>query len=158
MAFLPLRVLAAGGAPSALLNKSIRVTYNILAPTVEGIGRDRPSFQTREFYVSSQGRLFSRLIRSSERNTKIDNVAPGGSYHFENNKIISIQAAITGASRIEVSFDGGYRSCSADVILGRAGTTGFRWTGPDGRQYTLAGTPSVTNMSCSIIDGNIFAN
>ena len=130
----------------------------MLSPTVEGAGRDRPSFQTREFYVSSQGRLFSRAIRSSDRNTKIEDVAPGGSYHFENNKIISIQAALAGAFRIEVSFDSGYRSCSAGVILGRTGTTGFRWTGPDGRQYTLAGTPSVTNMSCSIIDGNIFSN
>lgn len=158
LAFGPESVLAAGGAPGALFNKSVRVTYNILAPTVEGLGRDRPSFQTREFYVSSQGRLFSRSIRNGGGSTKIENVEPGGSYHFENNKIVWIQAAIAGASKLEVSFDSGYRNCSASVILGRTGNTGFRWTGPDGRQYTLAGTPSVTNMSCSVIDGNIFAN
>ena len=108
--------------------------------------------------MSSQGRLFSRAIRQADRGTATENVAPGGSYHFENNKIVSIQAAISGAFRIEVSFDSGYKSCSADVILGRTGGEGYRWTGPDGRQYTLAGSPSVSNMNCSIIDGNIFSN
>lgn len=60
---------------------------------------------------------------------------------------------IEGARRVSTTFDAGYGSCNARVIVGRVGGAGaLQGRNPDnGRRLEIMSTPS-----CSVVSGNVF--
>jgi hypothetical protein len=62
-----------------------------------------------------------------------------------------------GARRIAVTFDGGYTSCNARVILGREGGTGaLRGRNPvNGVRFEILSV-NIATPSCAVASGNVF--
>jgi hypothetical protein len=162
---------AAAGAPAALLNKTISVSWAQTTVQRDDSGRTvNPTINhQRTIYISSQGRIFSRAVRSINNRgfsgSKTGQLAPGdnkgyaggaASLVFQGSELVGTQAHVSGAGQMRVSFDPSFSSCKVKVIYGRAGGN-MRWKGLDGRMYeALSNTTS--GESCSISAGNAFAN
>ena len=161
----------AAGAPSALLNKTIRLDWTQSSTQRAEDGRTvNPTIRhQRTIYISSQGRIFARAVRSiNNRNfsgSKTGQLAPGETkgyaggataVRFEGNEIVGTQAHISGAAQFRVSFDPSFASCKVRLIYGRSGSN-LRMRGLDGRLYEVIST-SASADNCSISDGNAFAD
>ncbi|MGH7118968.1 MAG: hypothetical protein ACRESS_12590, partial [Stenotrophobium sp.] len=73
---------------------------------------------------------------------------------FAGRKLIVIQTGSQyGARRIQVAFDQGFTSCSADVIRGKE--TGAAVI--QGSHGAVIQSVKTTAVSCSLRDGNVFA-
>lgn len=161
----------AAGAPPALLNKTISLSW--AQTTVQRADDGRIANPTinhqRTIYISSQGRIFARAVRSiNNRNfsgSKTGQLAPGDSkgygggatgISFQGAELVGTQAHVSGAAQFRVSFDPSFSSCKVRLVYGRAGGN-MRWKGLDGRMYeALSNTAS--GESCSMSAGNAFAN
>jgi len=160
---------AAAQAPRQLFNKTVAFSY-----TTENVIRD-PDGRVRNgrtaisytFYISSAGRIFERSSRSPSGGQSQsgqfgpDSAATSKSgeahnVHFEGNKLISIRAFVTGASRTEVSFDPSFSSCTVSVQQGREKGV-FKRKGTDGvvREFLSI---TVSGETCSVREGNPFAS
>jgi hypothetical protein len=118
-------------------------------------------------YVSSKGQLFRRLTstaasgRASGSKDRVGASTAGadgaGQVSFQGNTLVSTTNNGGLGRRIRISFDGG-SSCSAEVLTGKSGSggAGFR-SNATGKAMELE---SVTagGASCSVQDGNAFAN
>lgn len=153
---------AALAAPAQLYNKTVAVSYTVTANAVaeDGTTANRPRTVQRTIYISSQGRVFSRAERQAGRNSDTvekDPSSTGGAFRFEGNRMIGVNTSfISGAGQLIVTFDSGFRSCTADVIMGRESGKSFKFKGLNGKTFTATGTPQVSGTTCSIRDGNPF--
>jgi hypothetical protein len=63
----------------------------------------------------------------------------------------------SGAAQLSISFDSGYHGCTASVQYGHETGKTMKIKGLDGETYTITGAPSASGASCSIREGNAFA-
>ncbi|MEA3092673.1 MAG: hypothetical protein QOJ04_4015 [Caballeronia sp.] len=153
---------SAGAAPPQVMNKTISVSFSIKIPARGSDGSAPGTRQvTRLIYVSSQGRLFMRSMRSTRKfgDTKERSPERGtGTLRFVGNRLVGVLPMQSGASQLSVSFDPSYQSCTAEMIMGAESGKAIVWKGLNGVTYTSTGKPSVSGLSCSIQQGNAFAS
>jgi len=157
-------------APQSLYGRTLRVTWNeSRSQRVRGEGDFKAVSIPLSYtvYVSSKGQLFKRLTSTtaSGRHTgSKDRVGMSGadsqgagSISFQGNTLISTANNGGLGRRIRISFDGG-SSCSAEVLTGKAGT------GPATVRSNATGkmlefeSASAGAASCSVQEGNAFAD
>jgi len=149
-------------APAGMLNKTVTVSYetSIPAKTLGGEPRNARRNVNKVMYISSAGRIFTRSVRRAAPGGDTVETAPGGSDgapHIEGNTIVSTVKAFTGATRLVVSFDSSFSSCTATVISGRENGN-FVWKSLNkGETYIATGPTQVSTPSCSVQSGNAFA-
>ena len=159
---LLLPCIEAQAAPAQLYNKTISISYSVTANAVaeDGTVSNRPRTVQRTLYVSSKGRIFSRSDRQVGRNS--DSVERGpestsGAFRFDGNRLIGVNTNfISGAGQLIVSFDGGFQSCTASIVMGRENGKAVKFKGLNGQIFTATGVPTVSTPSCSIREGNPF--
>jgi hypothetical protein len=163
-------------APSALYNKSVMASWaeSWDMTDVEGVSRHRVVHHNMGIYVSSAGRLFMQSSRvSHNRGREVNAVArsrsPEGSMKTSNaagvkgrevqmtgRSIVVVVKFDSGARRMEIKFDEGFRSCSVSVVYGKEDNAPATVTrGMDGRLYMTK--TDVSSKNCSVRDGNAFA-
>jgi len=163
-------VAHAAGAPPALFNKTISLSWSqsIVQRSDDGRTVTPTVNHRRTIYISSQGRIFTRAVRSINNRqfsgSKTGQLAPGDtrgyaggavSVAFQGGELVGTQAHVSGAGQFRASFDSAFTSCKVRLIYGRSGGN-MRWKGLDGRMYeALSSTAS--GESCSIANGNAFA-
>ena len=122
-------------------------------------------------YVSSQGRVFSQLVRKGiNKQGQESGVASGASrgpdgniktrhsrgnrvLKFEGRSLITNSTYESGARHITIAFDEGFRNCTVGVIFGKeAGAPGIVNHGMTGRLFMLVSV-DVGATSCAIRDG-----
>jgi hypothetical protein len=151
-------------APAQLHNKTIFIRWSeqVTQKGPDGKVINRTISSERAVYVSSAGRTFVRGTRTSSSGLgeKFER-SPGegvsqGVLGFQGNQLVGTAVQTGFARRVVGSFDAGFTSCSASVVYGKSGgpTT---WKGFDGVTYEVLSI-SVSGASCSIRDGNAFAN
>jgi hypothetical protein len=163
-ALIPFTSLAsAAGAPAQLYNKTVIVSFSVTfgdAVAEDGTTINRPLTSQRTLYISSKGRIFSRVDRQIGRNSQSVDRTPEdttGHYRFEGNKLIGVNTRfISGAAQMIVSFDSGFQSCTASIGFGRDGSKPFAFKGMNGKTYTSKSSPTASTPTCSIRDGNPF--
>jgi hypothetical protein len=153
----------ADAAPSQLLNKSISVSMSVSIPakSTDGTVSTRQRQISRQIYVSSQGRLFVKIFRRARGGASDSAVGPGeggANLHFAGNKLVGTLAVVSGANQLTISFDPSFQSCTADMIIGTEAGKPRVWKGLNGETFTATGKAVVSGVSCSIRDGNVFAN
>jgi hypothetical protein len=159
---LSLLPAASFAAPAGMLNKTVSIQFEVSIPARTAAGQTltaRRSVQ-KVMYVSSAGRVFSRTARQAGRVGETKEMAPGGADgapRIQGNTIVGTLALGTGASRLVVSFDGAFSSCTATVITGGQVGRGLTWKGIDGNVYTATGPATASSPSCSLQQGNAFA-
>ena len=163
---------SAHAAPAQLYNKTISIGWSVQATVREPDGRERVASNSVSFtvYVSSAGRLFERASRSIGRRAASADSAPGASQlpsgdarglHFEGNNLVANRGFTgggqSGAMRAVVSFDANYSGCSTNVAYGKEKGTAIHRRGLDGVVREVLAL-NVTSTSCSIREGNAFAD
>ena len=180
-----LAVVPAVAAPSELYGKSVVVSWSenrVQSDRGSSEKRQVTLSQSLSVYVSSTGRLF---IRREATGRSADgmrggrfrgNRGLGGSHgsrdqvgaegrmpsglaqqtHFAGRSLVFSQAFRSGARQVAVDFDASYGGCSARVTHGRASgqsTTAYHTlNGRDIVVYSM----DVANVSCRIVNGNVF--
>ena len=155
----------AAAAPAGLLGKTIHVSYGSFTPgrTADGRTDDRspPRTHSITIYISSAGRIFFKAaVRAGHFGRNIE-AAPERTAHgirFAGSTLIGVHTVGNHASQLKVSFDRTFQTCSAEVIIGSVSGAPLRWVGLNGERYTATGHPNVSNVSCSVENGNAFAN
>jgi hypothetical protein len=144
-----------------MLNKTVTVSFEIAIPAQNAAGQSRAARRNvnKVLYISSAGRVFSRTVRRAAPAGETKEVGPGerdGSPRIEGNTIVGTVKFFAGASRLVVTFDGSFSSCTATVIMGREGGK-LTWKALSGEVYTATGPANVSTPSCSVQSGNAFA-
>ncbi len=153
----------ASGAPAQLHNKAIRMSASATVNAVaeDGSRTNVPRTVNRTIYISSKGRIFSREDRRAGRNADTVEMAPGqsssGGFRFDGNRLVGVMMSASGARQVTVTFGADFRSCTATVAFGREGSKPYKVKGLDGKMYTATGVPTASGATCSISDGNPFA-
>jgi len=165
---LPSAAFAA--APKQLYGKSITVSW--LETRSQRDSQAGPTFKpvglpfTNVFYVSTEGRLFTRSsTRSPGGAGAVDKVGASGgnaagdarNVSFSGNKIVSSVAFQGAARQTQISFDPSFSSCTAQVITGmppgkKTVTVRSITTGNTVEFESVSAGPA----SCSITSGNPF--
>ena len=148
-------------APAHLLNKSITVSY---ATTIPGKRADGSAVRgsrvsVRTIYISSAGRIFTRILRRDGSQSQQKDFGPGetgGALRFAGDTLVGVMKFPSGAAQMTISFGGSGQSCSASIIAGREGGRPIRWKGVDGMMNEQTGPVSFSNVTCSITSGNAF--
>jgi hypothetical protein len=157
-------------APQSLYGKTLRVTWNeSRSQRVRGEGEFKSVSIPLSYtvYVSSNGQLFKRLTSttsSGRQSGSKDRVGTSGSdsqgsgsISFQGNTLIGTANNGGLGRRIRISFDGG-SSCSAEVLTGKAGTgTATVRSNATGKMMEFDSV-SAGGASCSVQEGNAFAN
>jgi hypothetical protein len=115
-------------------------------------------------YVSTAGRVFSRMNRrlggqsaSRERLPGESLTGGAGRTSFQDRRlIIDSQYRGSGARRVVVSFDGGYGSCSAEIIQGKESGQPMRMKSMINQNRLEVHSISIASPSCRVRDGNVF--
>jgi hypothetical protein len=146
-------------------NKTVLVsmTVSVSAKADDGSFATLPRNIQRTIYISSKGRVFSRTARQAGRNSTTKELAPGeggggGGYRLQGNTLIGVLKFQSGAAQMVVNFDAGFQSCSVKVVFGREGGQAIRFKGLNGKMYTQQGAFNVSGESCSVREGNPFAD
>ncbi len=158
---------ARADAPSQLRNKTIQVNWSVdeVARGADGVPRNRNIAVSHTVYVSSAGRVFERSSRANGRASSQSENAPGASQNrggeatglrFVGNRLVGDTAFAQGARHWEVTFDSSFSSCTVTVTFGREGG-GIKRRGINGEMLTIE-SMKATSQSCSIREGNPFAN
>ena len=140
----------ASAAPQGMLDKTISISFEVSIPARNAAGQTLTARRAvqRVMYVSSAGRVFSRTARQAGRASESKDVAPGGADgapRTEGNTIVGTLGLGTGASRMVVSFDGAFQSCTASVIVGRESGRAFTWKG-----IMETSTPRPVRQACRL--------
>jgi hypothetical protein len=154
-------------APAQLLNKTLSVSWTSsnLQRAPDGQEHGRQITVNKTIYISSAGRLFERSQRTSDTGMRgRKDLTPGDAQlngqarglQFSGDRLIGNLAFASGAVQFVVSFSGGFTSCTVNVVQGRSGGN-MRIKGLDGRMYEIL-SRTTSGQSCSIRDGNAFAN
>jgi hypothetical protein len=153
----------AATVPAQLYNKTISISLSVSADAVaeDGTRTSRPRQVQRTIYVSSKGRIFSRVDRQVGRRGETVERTPeqtSGAFRFEGNRLVGVNVNFpSGAAQLTITFDSSFQSCTASIAFGREGGKAFKFKGLDGKTYTTTGVPTATTPSCSIREGNPFA-
>jgi hypothetical protein len=157
-------------APQSLYGKTLRVTWNeSRSQRVRGEGEFKSVSIPLSYtvYVSSNGQLFKRLTSSTSSGrqsgskdrvgTSGSDSQGSGSISFQGNTLIGTANNGGLGRRIRISFDGS-SSCSAEVLTGKAGTgTATVRSNATGKMMEFDSV-SAGGASCSVQEGNAFAN
>ena len=162
----------AGAAPQGLYGKSVTVSWNEARSQRDGQAGPFSAVSipfSVVYYFSSQGNVFLRVTAKGAGGSafgSVDSVnsgAPKGfdmarNVTFKSNSLVSNFATGGMGRHMEVTFDGGYASCSARVITAKqsgAKTTVTRSivTGGNIEIESVSAGPA----SCSVASGNAFA-
>ena len=161
---------ASAQAPAGLQNKSAVVSWteNRTQRYIdEGVTESVGVPYTYQVYFSSAGRPFARLTVANRRGVTAsrervgtgERSRDGGvrSLQMRGNTLLATSGHGGGARQIQVTFDGG-SSCSANVILGKAGGGKVIMTNlvSGKRMEILSSTTS--GATCSLRSGNVFGN
>jgi hypothetical protein len=161
---------AALAAPQGWYGKTLRVTWNeSRSQRVQGEGEFKAVSIPLSYtvYVSSKGQVFKRFTSttsSGRQSGSKDRVGTSGSdsqgagsIAFQGNTLISTANNGGLGRRIRISFDGG-SSCSAEVLTGKAGSgTATTRSNATGKMMEFQ-SASAGAASCSVQEGNAFAN
>lgn len=113
---------------------------------------------TVTFYISSQGRAFLRSDHVSSSAGRLSSRGEAGpesrTAHFNGNQLVASAKFGSGASQLIVAFDPSYRTCTANVLVGREAGKAFTYIGFNGKRYTATGKTVVNNVTCAVRDGN----
>lgn len=161
---------AVAQAPRQLYNKTVAFSFTSQSLQRDPGGREH-GVQTGisyTFYVSSAGRIFERSSRSpgggasqsgqfGPDSKAVSKSGEAHNVHFEGNKLVSLRAFVVGASRMVVSFDPGFTSCTVSVTNAKENGGVIKRKGTDCvvREYLSITTSGET---CSIREGNPFAS
>jgi hypothetical protein len=166
-ACVPISLLCvpANAAPQQVLNKTITVSFSHYVPAHCDNGTDNqtPRNVSQQLYISTKGRVFAKLSAnagSGRHNYSREGLAePGASspFHFSGNKLLGTFVQVSGAGQEIISFDASYTSCTVAVVTGRESGKPFVWTNLAGVRCTGTGKGVISNTSCSVSDGNSFA-
>jgi hypothetical protein len=90
-------------APAELMNKSITVSYTVTIPGRAQDGSTTPGVRntSRVFYISSAGRVFSRVTRQDGPLTQTKDAAPGdaaNTLRFEGSRLVGVMPFVSGAA------------------------------------------------------------
>jgi hypothetical protein len=158
-------------APQQLLNKTVTLAWtaqSVLRGPDGKVIQVNPSIKY-VIYISSQGRLFERSSRSlggrTQRGDHLDATQTGigeaRGLRFEGNTLVAYRdfagGGGSGAMRAVVTFDSSYSSCSVTVRVGKESGKVMKRQGLDGVVREILST-TTTGTSCSIQNGNAFAN
>jgi hypothetical protein len=157
----------AASAPAGLRGKSVTATWTeIRLQRLGGMGdfKEHAVSQSLSAYISSEGRVFAKRTVYAGRKGKSGSVssvgenAPGvqGS-QFSGQSLVITNKLSGGARMARISFDSGFSSCTASVILGRENGTGVA----KGRSNISGAaleikSATVSNTNCSVRTGNVF--
>jgi hypothetical protein len=153
---------AASAAPQGMLNKTVKVSFEISVPARNSAGQSigaRRSVQ-KLMYVSTAGRVFVRNARQGGGSVATNEIAPGavdGAPRIVGDTIVGTLGLISGATRLVVSFDGSFSSCTASLIVGGESGRAITWKSVRGDVLTATGPMVVSTPSCSVQSGNAFA-
>jgi hypothetical protein len=155
-------------APQSFYGKTLRVSWDeTRSQRVAG----ETAFKTVSLpfvysvYTSSKGQLFKRMSSNSARaNWTKDRVGTSGTdgegagaASFQGNTLIATMNNGGLGRRIRITFDGG-SSCSAEVVSGKS-SSGVASTRSNATGKTMEfESVSAGTASCSVQDGNAFAN
>jgi hypothetical protein len=158
-------------APQQLYNKTIVMNWNeyrVQRADAGDISKTNTS-SSLLVYVSSSGRLFTRLSRNNSRRSNSNDLDPEGGNQrmgagaagnlktsFEGQQLLIENSMKSGARRIQATFNSGFSGCSLTVRFGKEGGADIRHRGMDGRMYNIIST-DVSAQSCSTKVGNVFA-
>jgi hypothetical protein len=153
---------AYAAAPQQLWNKSINISVGVHTPAVGTDGsRSTARLIKQTYYVSSQGRIFNRVehfqMQGGTAREKSERSPGSKGISFAGNAIVATVALVSGAGQIRVTFDGAYRTCNVDVIIGNVGSKPVTYVGFNGIKYTTTDKPVITNPTCAIAEGNALA-
>jgi len=161
---------SAQAAPQGFYGKTVRVYWNeARSQRVQGEGAFKSVSIPLSFtvYVSTKGQLFKRLTsttasgRATGSKDRVGDAGSGadgaGAVTFQGNTLIATGNNHGLGRRIRITFDGS-SSCSAEVLTGKAGagaaTVRSNATGKMLELESVSAGPA----SCSVQDGNAFAN
>jgi hypothetical protein len=153
----------AASVPAKFYNKSITVTWGesgVYKRISDGVNVSPSGQFQRIFYISSTGRIFSR--GSGGRSGKYGGSRDAGpektaqNIKFEGNSLVAVGVNLGVARRVSASFDAAFSSCTASITIGKSGAH-TKITGFDGAVYEVISMQAGAS-SCSIRDGNAFAN
>lgn len=151
----------ANAAPPQALDKTVTVSFTGFTPALCANGRhnNRPRTTTQRIYISTKGRLFSEGEAHSAAYSRRGRKEPSRTaFHFSGSSLVGIfPSSVSGARREIISFDPSFRSCTAQVIVGEESGRPFTWISLSGVRCTGTGKTEISNISCSVADGNIFA-
>jgi len=163
-------------APAALYNKSIMVTWSESRDMkdVDNRASHRVVHRTMGIYVSAAGRMFTQksaaaVVRNSRWVAQsASSHGPGGSIRTSNaqadrgrevrmvgRSLVETVKFDSGARRVEIKFDEGFRACTVHVIYGKEGDTPIISRGMTTRLHALTSV-DIGGQSCSVSDGNMF--
>jgi hypothetical protein len=149
----------ASAAPSALLNKTVHVSFGMYTPSVNDGPQEKsrpPRTISLTMYVSGAGRVFTKTAqRAGSYSNGSERV--GGNFQFSGTKLVGVFHRESTAAQMTVNFDSSFQSCTVDVIVGGEGGKPVEWNGMDGRKHKASGRTTVSAQSCSIANGNAFA-
>jgi hypothetical protein len=148
-------------APSQLLNKTVHYSFKASAPTKTSDGRTVTASMVtqRTIYVSSKGRIFDRESRKDLDRAGSSHAAPEqSSFHFEGTLLVAHFGHVSGASRLVITFDADFRTCSLTIFSGTEGGKPLTIKGLNGIHYTALDKPTFSEQSCAVSEGNAFAN
>jgi hypothetical protein len=163
---------SAQSTPAGLQGKSAVVSWTETR-TQRNVGEDRtenvPVPYTYRVYFSSAGRPFARLtvanqhgqVASRDRVGTGERSGDGGarSLLMQGNSLVATSGHGGGARRIQVTFDGSFANCTANVILAKqvgASKIIMRNLVSNKQMEILSVTTSAA--SCSLQVGNVFGN
>ena len=150
----------ASAAPRQLLNKTVTVSYSVSAPArgADGSTLNGSRSSTRTIYISNQGRIFARVNRYTGRTSQQKEAGPETStLRFAGNSLVGVLKFESGASLLTISFDSSFQSCTAELIAGGENGKPIVFKGMNGVMYTTTGKMQFSGVSCSIREGNPFA-
>ena len=153
--------------PKDLYGKSVSITWTETReqrPVGEEAWRQVAGSQTLNIYVSEAGRVFNNLsysTRGGSAERKGEIAGSGTRSHEFNGRSLAVVMphGVGGATRITADFDDGFASCSAQVTRAREapGTVIRVYSGIIKRTNEVKSI-QVSGVSCSIRNGNVFAN
>jgi hypothetical protein len=166
--FLFVTAANAGSAPSALYGKSIVLGWSEnRVQRSPGLYDDWKSVNAQHslsFYVSSNGRVFSRQTNTTKLGTgATDEVAgTGGASRvpsFSGSTMTIMSASTSGARRVVIDFDSSFGSCSMKTIRAREGSQEtIRSLSPITKHIVEIKSVTIGGETCSIQSGNVFGN
>jgi hypothetical protein len=160
-------------APSQLYGKSVIVSWQ--EDRQQTTGQDaqiRSISASGEFsvYISDAGRPFSRFTmtvssaRGRRTGTRTNDAVQGEgsarSFNFHGSAMsASMPRGSAGATQVLVTFDGGFQSCSARVVTGKAsGAQSTRSTSIITGAEVEIFSVKTSGESCRVQNGNVFGN
>lgn len=152
----------AGTVAPQLKNKSVVLVWgqsNVWRRISDNTTGTTAQTVERVIYISSAGRPFVRQKRSAAQTLSIKTdsgpESETGRFTYGGNTVVNFISNGSWATRIAMTFDPSFSSCSVAITTGKNGQNP-RSTGMDGGIYE-ASALNVSSASCSIKDGNVLA-